>query len=74
MRTTERSATTLEELTEHAVDLAARAMAYGLARLIEAYVPEALMDRFATRIAVVLIREIPAQKDSSVPAPPSVRS
>jgi hypothetical protein len=62
---------TLEELTEQAVDLAARAMAYGIARLIDAYIPPALADRFAMRIAVVLLREVHASEDAATRAPSS---
>ena len=57
---------TLGELTEQAVDLAARAMAYGIARLIDAYVPLALADRFAMRIAVVLLREVHAREEAAL--------
>lgn len=64
---------TLEELTEQAVDLAARAMAYGIARLIDAYVPGPLADRFAMRIAVVLLREVHRREDSPTRNPPSAR-
>lgn len=57
---------TLTELTEQAVDLAARAMAYGIARLIDAYVPLPLADRFAMRVAVVLLREVHAREDAAL--------
>ena len=60
---------TLTELTEQAVDLAARAMAYGIARLIDTYVPLALADRFAMRVAVVLLREIHAREDAAIRTP-----
>ena len=60
---------TLTELTEQAVDLAARAMAYGIARLIDSYVPLALADRFAMRVAVVLLREVHAREETALRTP-----
>jgi hypothetical protein len=66
MDTKVNSTDTLTELTEQAVDLAARAMAYGIARLIDAYVPLALADRFAMRVAVVLLREVHAREQATL--------
>jgi hypothetical protein len=48
----------LEELTNNAAELAARALACGLARLIETYVPRRLAHNFALRVAVILLREL----------------
>jgi hypothetical protein len=66
MNTNVQPTDTLAELTEQAVDLAARAMAYGIARLIDAYVPLVLADRFAMRIAVVLLREVHARDEATL--------
>lgn len=49
-------------LAEDAAELAARAIGCGLARLIEAYVPPRLANRFAMRLAVVLLREVDANE------------
>ena len=65
--------TTLTELTEQAIDLAARAMGYGIARLADAYVPEAFADRFAMRVAVVLLREVHAREDAAARSSSSPR-
>ena len=64
---------TLTELTEQAVNLAARAIAYGLARLTDTYIPPPLADRFATRVAVVLLREVGAHDDEDIPGGTSPR-
>jgi hypothetical protein len=61
--------TSIAELTEQAADLAARAVGSGLARLIAAYVPARLADRFAMRVAVVLLREVQSHEEA-VARPP----
>ena len=48
----------ITELTNNAAELAARAVACGLARLIETYVPPRLAHNFALRVAIVLLREM----------------
>jgi hypothetical protein len=48
----------ITELTNSAAELAARAVACGLARLIEAYVPPRLAQNFGLRVAIVLLREL----------------
>jgi hypothetical protein len=60
MNTNDHEPTSLAELAEQATDLAARAAGCALARLIERYVPPRLADRFALRVAVVLLREVHA--------------
>jgi hypothetical protein len=49
---------TISVLTNDAAELAARAVGSGIARLIEAYVPQRLAGRFALRVVMVLIREV----------------
>ncbi len=48
----------ITDLTNSAAELAARAVACGLARLIETYVPPRLAHNFALRVAVILLREL----------------
>ena len=54
---------TIRDLVNDASELAARALGYGLARTIEAYVPPRLVGRFAMRVAVALLREVNARED-----------
>ena len=61
--------TSMMELAEQAADLAARAMGCGIARLIEAYIPVRLADRFAMRVAVVLLREVHAHEEAATRSP-----
>ncbi len=57
---------TIAELADDAAELAARAIGCGLARVIERYVPPRLANRFAMRVAVVLLREL---HDADAPIP-----
>lgn len=57
---------TIADLVNDAAELAARAVGCGLARLIDFYVPPRLAGRFATRVAVVLLREVKSRQDSGL--------